>query len=267
MLTTNEIEDLSLTIRDAIDGNSDAQVDLGIYFLYGELGLKEDAEEAFKWFKRASEAGNMHAMADLWYCYKFGDGTQRDINKANECKAVVMQSGDTDAIGMITEEDTPFIIKKDSDGTQCLRYYDGCNPEVVIPEGVTFIGNNAFVEHDEIEKIVIPGSVEGFDVYALSGLKNLKQVEIKEGVTSLHRYVFADNPKLESVILPESLKSIIGGAFENCPNLKKVELNKDIKLLSDDCFDDVEGILKQNPECFPEVLNVMEIAKREGLID
>ena len=46
---------------------------LGQCYYHGE-GIAVDMVEAFKWYKRAAEAGHVKAMFSLGQCYYHGDG-------------------------------------------------------------------------------------------------------------------------------------------------------------------------------------------------
>lgn len=67
----------------------------------------------------------------------------------------------------------------------CLKEYIGADKEVVIPNGVTSIGEYAFFR-----------------------CKSLKSVIIPDGVTSIGNYAFSDCKSLRSVVIPDSVISI-----------------------------------------------------------
>ncbi|MBP5242768.1 MAG: leucine-rich repeat domain-containing protein, partial [Clostridia bacterium] len=71
--------------------------------------------------------------------------------------------------------------------------------ELVIPDGVTSIGNAAFSFCDRLTSIVIPDSV-----------------------TSIGRYAFYRCSGLTSIIIPDSVTSIDMYAFQFCSSLKDI---------------------------------------------
>lgn len=73
-----------------------------------------------------------------------------------------------------------------------LVSYHGAGGDVVIPEGVSSIGRNAF-----------------------KGNKTLTSVSIPEGVTEIGDSAFKECPSLERVYIPKSLKSFDSAAFMN----------------------------------------------------
>ena len=80
-----------------------------------------------------------------------------------------------------------------------LKKYTGEGGDVVIPEGVTAIGNLAF-----------------------SYCKNLQSIVIPEGVTKIGREAFEDCTNLQSIVIPESVNEIGDFAFISCSNLQSV---------------------------------------------
>lgn len=49
-----------------------------------------------------------------------------------------------------------------------LKKYTGSDPEIIIPDGVTSIGKNAFLFCERLTSVTIPGSVESIGNYAFS---------------------------------------------------------------------------------------------------
>jgi len=80
--TSYEIEKL----RKVAEGGDDrAQLRLGNAYYFGRGGVAVDYEKAFKWYKRAADAGNPSALFNLGLCYDCGNGTGKDKFKAYEC--------------------------------------------------------------------------------------------------------------------------------------------------------------------------------------
>ena len=77
-----------------------------------------------------------------------------------------------------------------------LKKYIGPGGDVVVPGGVTSIGNNAFYNCTSLTSVTIPDSV-----------------------TSIGTRAFYDCSSLTSVVIPESVMSIGGEAFRGCSGL------------------------------------------------
>lgn len=70
--------------------------------------------------------------------------------------------------------------------------------EVVIPEGVTRIGDKAFFGCERLASITIPDGVTGIGKNAFYGCKSLTSITIPESVTSIGGGAFLDTPWLEN---------------------------------------------------------------------
>lgn len=79
--------------------------------------------------------------------------------------------------------------------------------EVVIPDGVTRVGDGAFA-FCGIKTIDLPESVNYLGLFAFEGSDKLTSVVIPEGVTVIRAWTFADCWALESVVIPRSVVEI-----------------------------------------------------------
>ncbi len=94
--------------------------------------------------------------------------------------------------------------------------------EIVIPNGATSIGNNAF-SGTGLTEVTIPESVTSIGEMAFQDCNNLMSVTIGNSVTTIGYGVFEDCSSLTSVTIPESVTSIGNYAFNGCTGLKKFE--------------------------------------------
>lgn len=109
--------------------------------------------------------------------------------------------------------------------------------KVVIKDGVTSIGNFAFVYLTQLEEVVWPtnGSLKSIGKCAFGRCYGLKKISIPNGVTSIGYEAFLECTNLTSVSLPGSLKSVAYGAFAYC-DIRKVFIPSKVTSLGDFAF-------------------------------
>ena len=109
---------------------------------------------------------------------------------------------------------------------------------VVIQNGVTSIGNGAFVSACNLWSVEIPSSVKRIGDEAFGGCMNLSSVEIPNGVTSIGRYAFNSCYSLTKVNIPASVTSIGSSAFIYCTGIDSITVATD-----NICYSSIDGIL------------------------
>lgn len=101
-----------------------------------------------------------------------------------------------------------FVIS----GTMLIKYR-GCETKVIVPDGITIIGQRAFAGNESIDRIELPGTV-----------------------TCIEREAFADCVLLQSIAMPEHLEEIEEAAFENCVKLIRIQLQGTVTAVPASCF-------------------------------
>ena len=97
--------------------------------------------------------------------------------------------------------------------------------DLVIPDGVTSIGNLAFYNCSELTSITIPDSVTSIGNSAFEYCSGLTSVTIGSGVTSIGEKAFYNCSGLTSVKISNGVTSIGEKAFYNCSGLTTVNWN------------------------------------------
>lgn len=112
--------------------------------------------------------------------------------------------------------------------------------EVVIPEGVTRIGDGAFWGCSSLTSI---------GIRAFSGCSALTRIVIPESVTSIGGRAFSLCSSLTSIVIPESVTSIGDSAFSGCSSLTSIVIPNSTTMIGQDVFSycrnlkEVHGIL------------------------
>lgn len=104
--------------------------------------------------------------------------------------------------------------------------FENCSSltNITIPHNVTNIEDNAFYNCTGLTSITIPDSVESIGKSAFSACSNLKSVVIGDGVTIISDDLFIGCDSLTTVTIGNSVTSIGSYAFYNCSNLKSINI-------------------------------------------
>ena len=108
--------------------------------------------------------------------------------------------------------------------------------ELVIPDGIIYIGDYAFYDCDLITSVTIPDSVTSIGNSAFSGCGSLESVTIGNGVTSIGNSAFSGCGSLESVTIGNGVTSIGGSAFGYCDSLTSVTIPDSVTSIGGSAF-------------------------------
>ena len=93
---------------------------------------------------------------------------------------------------------------------------------IVIPEGVTSIGNFTFYQCRCIRSLTIPSSVNSIGSSAFEDCIGLTSLALSEGLQSVGGSAFQGCTGLKTLTIPSTVKTISINAFANCSNITDV---------------------------------------------
>ena len=167
-------------------------VDMFVYVPTGSVAAYKEAEH---W----SEFANIQAIVSLVSSGTCGDNLTWEL---------------TDD-GKLTIEGTGAMYSYGWSDSPLYSHHEFIT-EVVIPAGVTNIGEGVFWDCTGLTEVTIPAGVTSVDNYAFSGCRNLVSVSVPESVRSIGVYAFQNCNNLTAINIPEGVTSILNYAFENC---------------------------------------------------
>ncbi len=153
----------------------------------------------------------------------------------------------------------------DSSTFQSCRQMTG----IIIPEGITYIGDNAFAFCTSLERINFPASAEYIGAGVLMGCTSLESITVAEGnpvyhsegncliegeyktliagcknsvipadgsVEKLASQSFRYIEGLTSIVIPDSVTEISSYVFNSCSSLESITLSKNLTILGNGAF-------------------------------
>ena len=108
---------------------------------------------------------------------------------------------------------------------------------IVLPDGLTGIGEHAFENCTALTAIEIPDGVAYIDSDAFRNCSSLKSIEIPDNVTSMGRSTFGGCGSLTSAVIGNGVTSIGMYAFGDCNRLTSITLGNSVTSIGDSAFD------------------------------
>ena len=144
-----------------------------------------------------------------------------------------------------------------------LKSYTGVGGDVTVPDGVTSIGSQAFMDCRSLTSVKIPDSVTEIGKWAFTRCEALADVIIPKSVESVGEGAFLGCRKLsvpnglvilkgtllaycgegESVSIPDGVKRIGGYAFSGCKSLVNVTIPGSVKSIGSHAFSGCSNLI------------------------
>ncbi len=146
------------------------------------------------------------------------------------------------------------------DMTQLVRVPGGYT-YFAVPEMVTHIGDNAFLDCESLVTLSLPSTLTHIGNSAFSCCFALPAISLPSGLESVEARAFSYCRSLEAVSLPAGVKQIGESTFAGCESLKTVSLGSAIDYLGDNAF---KGCAKLEAITLPEALTDIGAGCFEG---
>ena len=120
------------------------------------------------------------------------------------------QSDGADAEDTRAVEAQKYLTIENNVVTDCSSFLLG---KLIIPDGVTEIGEKAFADINGLTEITIPSSVKMINFWAFENCTALKKITFTDGIKEIKSSAFSGCTALESIVMPDSVDLIYTGIF------------------------------------------------------
>ena len=120
--------------------------------------------------------------------------------------------------------------------------YRAKEPNYIIPDSVTTIGDGAFWECKSLISIDIPKSVTTIGRDAFCGCDSLTSINIPNSVTNIVDGTFSCCTSLTNINIPDSVTTIGDGAFYGCDSLTSINIPNSVTTIEKKAFCDCNNI-------------------------
>ncbi len=167
-------------------------------------------------------------------------------------------SGDLVIPSTVEYDGKSYKVTRLGDWVFCGTIGEPTLTSVVIPEGVTEIGTQAFFYCTSLTSVAIPESVTDIGVSAFNHCTSLTTVEIpsNSNLTSLEQWTFSCCESLKSFSIPKKVETIGYGAFICCYGLTSVDISEGVKYIGENAFNSCQFLpMVVIPESVTEISN------------
>ncbi len=202
---------------------------------FGDGNIYDSSDDARVAFDALLE--DKEALSVEWNELEYQSGAE-NVN-ATEGDRNVLYSGECgDNLTWTLDDEGLLIISGTGEMTNYFSYAFGYGPwheayhswvdpviNVVIEEGVTSIGDGAFMECTSMISITIPNSVTSIGDGAFMSCSKLKEVSISDNVTEIGYSAFSECKSMPSITIPETVISMGSGVFYGWSSSQTIYIN------------------------------------------
>lgn len=150
--------------------------------------------------------------------------TKRGSSSSGKNSTETVHEGTT-----VTQQDCEI----DSSGV--LTGYFGSAKNIILPNGINAIGQDAFFNNENINSVVIPEGVDKIEDGAFWMCTNLKSVVLPSTIQKIGDNAF-NSSGLTSIVIPDGCEEIGTDCFTNCEKLKDIYVSASVCEIGVDAF-------------------------------
>ena len=113
---------------------------------------------------------------------------------------------------------------------------------IVLSNGVSSIGDNAFYECLKLTSVSIPATVTSIGEWAFYFCRSLTGINLPNGITTIDKYAFRYCMNVVNITLPDSVSTIGNGAFSYCSALESINIPDAVTAINQSTFADSRNL-------------------------
>lgn len=170
------------------------------------------------------------------------------VHYAGDWSNLTIQSGNPAVQDAANEQLFDFEFTPDNTAVIVTNYkYNGAAADVTIPsrykgKPVTTIGHAAFF-NSAVTSVTIPDSVTSISDDAFINCPQLTNISIPNSVTYIGFSAFSSCTRLKSITLPSSLSFISGSLFSGCSQLTTIHIPVSVTSIGNNAFADCPSLM------------------------
>ncbi len=121
-------------------------------------------------------------------------------------------------------------------GSKAFLQNPSLKGDVIIPEGVTTIGDAAFSGCSSITSVTIPEGVTDIETGSFATCSSLTNITLPSSLTRIGNNSFYGCKTLTNIQIPNNVKEIGSYAFANCSSIKNIEIPSGVTKINSSTF-------------------------------
>ena len=130
-----------------------------------------------------------------------------------------------------------------------IEEYCNCDIKKLLRGSGYNIASHLIVNGEEVTNIVLPDTITNIPDDAFYNCRNITSITIPNGVISIGNYAFYNCDSLRFITIPKSITSIGHQAFYSCSNLMSITVLPEDVMIGDEVFNDTQW-WKNQPDGF-----------------
>lgn len=115
-------------------------------------------------------------------------------------------------------------------------FFNSAVTSVTIPDSVTSISDDAFINCPQLTNISIPNSVTSIGFSAFEHCTSLKSITLPSSLRNISMFLFHNCSQLTTIQIPDSVPSIQDYAFGNCISLETIHIPVSVTSIGNRAF-------------------------------